>query len=150
MTPDTRTPQQTADASRATMLAKDAVLDLLGIEVIAVRPGRASVALTVRADMLNGFAICHGGLVATLADSAFAYACNSHGVPTVAAGFSIELLAPAKQGDRLVAEARELHRRGRSGLYDIEVQNQRGERIALFRGRSHTLAPRAEQSKESA
>jgi acyl-CoA thioesterase len=95
--------------------------------------------MTVRADMLNGFAICHGGLVATLADSAFAFACNAHNELTVASGFSIDLLAPSREGDVLTARARELSRAGRTGVYDVEVSNQRGERVALFRGRSYTM-----------
>jgi acyl-CoA thioesterase len=92
--------------------------------------------------MLNGFGICHGGLVATLADTAFAYACNAQGELTVASGFSIDLLAPAHEGDVLSAEAQELSRSGRTGLYDIAVRNQRGEHVAAFRGRSYTMKGR--------
>ncbi len=136
------TPDQTAQATRAAMLANDTVLRTLGIEVGEVGPGRAVARMTVRGDMLNGFAICHGGLVTTLADTAFAYACNSHDVLSVAAGFAVDLLAPSFEGDVLTATALEVSRSGRSGLCDVAVHNQRGERVALFRGRSHSLKGR--------
>lgn len=142
MTSEMPTPQQTAEAVRQAMLANDAVLCTLGIEIGAVGPGWASATMTVRADMLNGFAICHGGLVATLADTAFAYACNSYNELTLAAGFAVDLLAPSQAGDVLTAVACELSKSGRSGVYDIEVSNQRGERVAVFRGRSHTMKGR--------
>jgi acyl-CoA thioesterase len=129
-------------AVREAMEAGDAVLRLLGLRVEAVALGQATVAMPVRAEMLNGFGICHGGLVATLADTAFAYACNAQGELTVASGFGIDLLAPAHEGDLLTAEARELSRSGRTGLYDITVRNQRGETVAVFRGRSYTLKGR--------
>ena len=124
------------------MQAGDAVLQLLGLRIDTVGPGRAVVSMPVRADMLNGFGICHGGLVATLADTAFAYACNTQGELTVASGFSIDLLAPAHEGDVLSAEAHEVSRSGRTGLYDITVRNQRGEAVAAFRGRSYTMKGR--------
>jgi acyl-CoA thioesterase len=132
-------PQTTAEATRSAMLATDTVLRTLGITVPEVGPGSATATMTVRADMLNGFAICHGGLVSTLADTAFAYACNAYDQLTVASGFAIDLLAPSREGDVLTARAKELSRSGRTGVYDVEVHNQRGERIAVFRGRSHTL-----------
>jgi acyl-CoA thioesterase len=92
--------------------------------------------------MVNGHRICHGGIIFTLADSAFAFACNSHGDNTLAAAASIDFLAPAREGDSLTADARELWRAGRSGIYEITVSNQRGDRIALFRGRSHRIEGR--------
>lgn len=95
--------------------------------------------MTVRPDMLNGHGSCHGGLVFALADSAFAFACNSHNEATVAAAAAIDFLAAACNGDELAAEARELWRSRRNGIYEITVINQRGERIALFRGRSYRL-----------
>jgi acyl-CoA thioesterase len=95
--------------------------------------------MTVRRDMLNGHQTCHGGMIATLADSAFAFACNSYNELTVASGFSVDLLAPAREGDVLTATASEMSKAGRTGVYDVEVRNQRGERIAIFRGRSYTL-----------
>ena len=134
-----RTPQQTAEAVREGMFANDRACQALGIVVLGVGPGTASVQMTVRADMLNGHAICHGGLIATLADSAFAYACNSHGELTVASGFSIDFIAPARAGDVLIARSDEVATAGRTGVYDAVVMNQRGERIAVFRGRSHTM-----------
>jgi acyl-CoA thioesterase len=89
--------------------------------------------------MLNGHAICHGGFVFTLADSAFAFACNSHNQSSVAAGATIDFLAPAREGDELIAEAVELWRSRRSGIYEIIVTTDKGQRIALFRGRAHAL-----------
>ncbi len=136
------TPQEMAEGVRAAMLANDAVLRTLGIDVTDVAPGSAQTSMTVRADMLNGFAICHGGLVTTLADTAFAYACNSRNELSVASSFTVDLLAPSVLGDVLTARAHELSKSGRTGLYDIEVLNQRGERVAVFRGRSYTLKGR--------
>jgi len=98
--------------------------------------------MTVREDMLNGLDVCHGGLVTTLADSAFAFACNSRGHMTVAAGLTVELLAPSKKGDVLTARAFEVVSQGRTGVYDITVTNQRGETVALVRGRAHQLKDR--------
>ena len=136
------TPAAAPDAVRDAMQAGDAVLRLLGLRIEAIGLGRATVSMAVRADMLNGFGICHGGLVATLADTAFAYACNAQGELTVASGFSIDLLAPAHEHEVLTAEAHELSRSGRTGLYDITVRNQRGEAVAAFRGRSYTMKGR--------
>ena len=104
-----------------------------------VAPGRAEVTMEVRADMLNGHAICHGGFIFTLADSAFAYACNSYNLSTVASGCAIDFVAPAREGDVLTARAAERSAAGRTGVYDIEVVNQRGETIALFRGKSYRI-----------
>jgi acyl-CoA thioesterase len=112
---------------------------MLGMQVLAIGPGSATLRMTVRQDMLNGHDLCHGGIITTLADSAFAYACNAYNEITVASGFDIHLLAPAHEGDVLTAQAAELSRGGRSGLYEITVDNQRGEVIARFRGRSHTM-----------
>ena len=95
--------------------------------------------MTVLPSMLNGHGMCHGGLVFTLADTAFAHACNSHGPATVAAAASIDFLAPANEGDVLVAEAVEQHRRGRTGLYDVVVTGADGTVVARFHGRSHEL-----------
>ena len=139
---DESSPQALAEATRQAMLANDTVLATLGIAVPEVGPGTATATMVVRADMLNGFAICHGGLVATLADTAFAYACNAHNQLTVASGFDIQLLAPSRLGDVLSARAREMRRAGRSGIYDVEVCNQHGDCVALFRGRSHTAKGR--------
>lgn len=138
-TPDDRTPQQTADHVRERMFANDRATQALGMQVLAVSPGRATLTMTVREDMLNGHRTCHGGMISTLADSAFAFACNSHGELTVASGFAIDLLAPARLDDLLTARCVEVSKAGRTGVYDSEVTNQRGERIAVFRGRSYTL-----------
>jgi acyl-CoA thioesterase len=118
----------------------DRASQALGIHLLDVAPGSARTSMRVRADMVNGHRICHGGLLFALADSAFAFACNSYGDNVVAAAGSIDYLAPAREGDELTATARELWRSKRTGLYEIDVTNQRGERIALFRGRSHRVA----------
>ena len=133
------TPQQTAERVRDGMLAKDRTTRALGMRIIAVSPGGATLAMPVREDMLNGHDICHGGLIATLADSAFAFACNSYDELTVASSFSIDLIAPGRLGDVLTARCSEVSKAGRTGVYDTEVTNQRGERVAVFRGRSHTV-----------
>ena len=109
------------------------------MNVLEIGPGRATVTMTVRADMLNGHAICHGGFISTLADSAFAFACNSYDELTVASGFAIDFLAPARKDDLLTARCIEVSKAGRTGVYDAVVVNQRNERIAIFRGRSYTL-----------
>jgi acyl-CoA thioesterase len=101
--------------------------------------GYARLSMLVRADMVNGHGSCHGGVLFSLADSAFAFACNSYNAITVAAGATIDFLMPALQGDELTAVANEVWRSRRSGVYDVSVMNQRQERIALFRGRSHQL-----------
>ena len=132
-------PQQLAERVRDHMWAGDRASRALGMEVLAVGPGTATLRMTVREDMLNGHAICHGGLVTTLADSAFAFACNTYDELTVASGFSVDLVAPGRLGDVLTARAVEVNKAGRTGVYDIEVRNQRGERVAVFRGRSYTM-----------
>lgn len=131
--------QRIAEAVRDRMLADDRASRALGMEITAIGPGRATAMMTVRADMLNGFALCHGGLITTLADSAFAFACNSHNELTVASGISIDIMIPGREGDVLTANAEEVSRAGRTGVYDVEVRNQRGERVAVFRGRSYTV-----------
>ena len=140
-TPSTASPdaQHLAEQVRDAMWADDTACKTLGMQVVSVAPGQAVVQMPVRADMLNGHAICHGGLITTLADSAFAYACNSYNELTVASGFSVDLLAPGRLGDVLTASAVELSKSGRTGVYDVVVHNQRGERICAFRGRSYTL-----------
>jgi acyl-CoA thioesterase len=131
--------QALAERVAAEMWAKDVASHKLGLRLVRVAPGEAEVAMAVRADMLNGHAICHGGFIFTLADSAFAYACNSYNQVTVASGCAIDFLAPAREGDVLHAVGRERSSSGRTGVYDIEVANERGERIALFRGKSYRL-----------
>ncbi|MDZ5456048.1 hydroxyphenylacetyl-CoA thioesterase PaaI [Azohydromonas lata] len=138
----TATPQEVAERVRAGMFAEDRAAQALGMQVTDIGPGRATLAMAVREDMLNGHAICHGGLIATLADTAFAYGCNAHGELTVASGFSVDFVAPGRLGDVLTARCVEVSRAGRTGVYDVTVDNQRGERIAVFRGRSYTAKGR--------
>jgi acyl-CoA thioesterase len=120
------------------MMAADAASRALGIELVETAAGRAVTRMTVRADMVNGHAIAHGGLIFALADTAFACACNSFGPVTVAAAAEIVFVAPAHAGDELVAEAVVRTRFGRSGVYDVTVRRA-GQVIAEFRGRSHQL-----------
>jgi acyl-CoA thioesterase len=134
-----RTPQQLAEHVRDGMFANDRASKALGMRIVEVGPGRAVLEMTVRETMVNGHDLCHGGLIATLADSAFAFACNSYNELTVASGFSIDLLAPGKLGDVLTARCTEVSKSGRTGVYDAVVTNQRGERVAIFRGRSYTM-----------
>jgi acyl-CoA thioesterase len=122
------------------MLAYDIATRSLGIEISDVDSGRATATMTVRPDMSNGHGICHGGYVFLLADTAFAFACNTHGTTTVAAGADVEFLSPVAVGDRLVARAEEVVLRGRSGLYDVVVTRD-DEVVAAFRGRSRALKP---------
>jgi acyl-CoA thioesterase len=131
--------QRTAERATAALFADDRASQALGMRITGVRPGWARVVMLVRADMVNGHGLCHGGLVFALGDSAFAFACNSHNDSTVAAAATIDFLAVAREGDELIAEASELWRTRRNGLYEIVVTNQRGERIALFRGRSYRI-----------
>jgi acyl-CoA thioesterase len=134
--------QRVAEAVGVGMLANDRASRALGMTVDAIAPGSATLSMPVRDDMLNGFEICHGGFITLLADSAFAFACNSRNALTVAAGLNIEFIASAQRGDVLTARADEVHLNGRTGLYDIEVVNQRGERVAMVRGRSHRMKDR--------
>lgn len=144
------TPQHAAEAVGRAMFAADAASQALGMQLLEIAPGRAVMTLTVRADMLNGFAICHGGLIATLADSAFAFACNSHNHLTVASGFGIDILQSARLGDELTATAETVSQGRTAGLYDVTVRNQGGEVVALFRGRSHQLKGRTVLKEEPA
>ena len=131
--------QQRAERAAGALYARDRASQALGMRLTAVRPGWARVTMRVRGDMVNGHQVCHGGLLFALADSAFAFACNSHNESTVAAAASIDFLAGAREGDELTAEASELWRTRRNGIYEISIHNQRGERIALFRGRSYRI-----------
>ena len=128
-----------ARRSADVMWSGDAASRMLGMSVVSVGPGAATVSMTVREDMVNGWGTAHGGLVAALADSAFAVACNSHGVVTVAAGFDVTFLEATRPGDELVAVAVERALRGRSGLYDVTV-TRAGDAtvVAEFRGRSRS------------
>jgi acyl-CoA thioesterase len=130
------TPQELATAAAQTMYRNDPTSRALGMELEAVRPGYARMSMTVREDMLNGHRICHGGLMFTLCDSTFAFACNSYNINTVAAGCSIEFMQPVQLGERLTAEATEQVLSGRHGVYDIRLTNGAGAVVALFRGKS--------------
>ena len=121
------------------MYAADRASRQLGIEISDVSPGCATAAMVVREDMVNGHGICHGGYVFTLADTAFAFACNTYNERTVAAGADINFLAPVNAGDKLSATAVERSRRGRSGIYDVTVRTADGTVVAEFRGRSRSL-----------
>ena len=136
------TPQEAqalAERVAAGMYERDRASQAMGMQIGAIGPGYAELTMTVRADMLNGHAICHGGFIFTLADSAFAFACNSYNLTTVASGCAIDFVAPAREGDVLAAMARERSVSGRTGVYDIEVTNQRGETLAYFRGKSYRI-----------
>lgn len=132
-------PQALAEATANNMYARDHATQALGIKIINIKPGVASMQMMVQKTMLNGHQTCHGGYIFTLADSAFAFACNSYNIQAVAAGCSIEYLAPAYEHDVLTAQAHEQSRTGRTGIYDVAVMNQEGKKIALFRGKSHQL-----------
>jgi acyl-CoA thioesterase len=133
------TPQQIAERCAEIMWPDDHAARGLGMVIVAVGPGSARLCMTVRQDMVNGHGTCHGGFIFALADSTFAYACNSHNIRAVAAGVDINFVAPAHLGDQLVADGRARHQGGRSGVYDIEVSNQDGKLIAVFRGRSSRI-----------
>jgi acyl-CoA thioesterase len=132
---------QLAQAVGESMFAADAASrDFLQMKLVSCEPGRAVMRMTVRECMLNGHRICHGGLIFTLADSTFAFACNSYNKVAVAAGCSIEFLKPGQLGDELTCEGVEQTLQGRHGIYDMKVSNQHGEVIAMFRGKSAQIA----------
>jgi acyl-CoA thioesterase len=137
------TPEQIAQAVLADLWAKDRASQAMGMEVRTIGPGQATVTMVVRADMLNGHGTCHGGLIAMLADSAFAFACNASNEVTVASGFSIDFVAPVRLGDVLAAHCVEVSRGSRTGVYDTVVTEQGGRCVAVFRGRSYTLKGKA-------
>jgi acyl-CoA thioesterase len=132
-------PQALADAVAQAMWSRDHATQALGMQLEAVGPGSATLSMPVRPDMVNGHRICHGGLIFTLADSAFAYACNSRNQNTVASACHIDFLAPAREGDVLEAEAVERSASGRTGVYDITVRVRGGKTVALFRGKSYRI-----------
>ena len=133
------TPEELASACAKAMWAEDQASQKLGLVLESVKPGEATIAVTVTETMANGHATCHGGYMFTLADSAFAFSCNTYNQRTVAQHVSITYIAPAFEGDRLTATAREVSRKGRGGIYDVRVTNQNGETIAEFRGHSRTV-----------
>jgi acyl-CoA thioesterase len=134
------TPQERAAQVGITMFAADvAARETMGMEIVSVEPGRAVLRMVVKPLHLNGHQICHGGFIFTLADTTFAYACNSHNKNAVAAGCSIEFLKPGHDGDVLTCEGVEQTLQGRHGIYDMKVSNQKGEVIAMFRGKSAVI-----------
>lgn len=132
-------PQQLAELAANAMYRADQASQALGIQLVSVTPGNAVMAMTVRSDMINGHKVCHGGFVFSLADSAFAFACNSRNQATVASGCTIDFLAPAFEGDVLTATAQEYSLAGRTGIYDVHVTNQNGDKVAVLRGRSYRI-----------
>jgi acyl-CoA thioesterase len=136
----TKDAQALAELAGKTMYERDPASKGLGMTLDDIRPGYARMSMRVRPDMLNGHASCHGGFIFTLADSAFAFACNSHNFNTVGAGCTIDYLAPGREGDVLTAEAQEQALLGKTGVYDVTVTNAEGKMIALFRGKSHRVS----------
>ena len=133
-------PQALAELAGKTMYERDPASQALGMTLDVIRPGYARMRMRVREDMLNGHGTCHGGFIFMLADSAFAFACNSHNFNTVGAGCTIDYLAPGRPGDVLAAEAVEQALSGKTGVYDVVVTDQDGRKVALFRGKSHRVA----------
>jgi acyl-CoA thioesterase len=131
--------QSVAERVRDHMWAADRASQAMGMRVEAIGPGACTMTMTVREDMLNGYGTCQGGLLSTLADSCFAFACNAYNEITVASGFNVEIVAPGRLGDVLTATAVEISKAGRLGVYDVDVRNQRDERVVAFRGRSYTM-----------
>ncbi len=133
------TPQDLAEASAQAMWNDDSASQRLGMVLDHIAPGQATLSMTITDAMSNGHGNCHGGYIFTLADSAFAFACNSYNQMAVAQHCSITYLIPGRIGDRLTATATETSRRGRSGIYDIRITNQDGDHVAEFRGHSRTV-----------
>jgi len=131
--------QAIAERVRDHMWSTDRASQAMGMHVAAIGPGSCTMTMAVREDMLNGYGTCQGGLMTTLADSCFAFACNAYNEITVAAGFDVQIIAPGKLGDVFTAVAVEVSKTGRLGVYDVDVRNQRDERVLAFRGRSYTM-----------
>lgn len=144
------TPEQIAEIVARRMWAEDRATRHLGIKRLETGPGYARLRMAVRPEMTNGHGICHGGYIFLLADSCFAFACNSRNQRTVAAGAEVHFLAPALEGDVLTAEGREQHLAGRSGVYDMAVRDQSGKLVALLRGKSATIPGRFVSDEELA
>ena len=133
------TPQELAEASAQAMWDNDRASQRLGMKIEHIAPGQATLSMTVTEAMTNGHDNGHGGYIFTLADSGFAFACNTYNAVTVGQQASINYVAPARLGDRLTATAREVSRNGRSGVYDVDVTNQDGRLVAHFRGLSRAV-----------
>ncbi|MBO6816123.1 MAG: hydroxyphenylacetyl-CoA thioesterase PaaI [Rhizobiaceae bacterium] len=139
MSSDQLSPDDMARACADSMWSTDNASKGLGMEILRISSGQADLKMTVRDDMTNGHKICHGGFIFTLADSAFAFACNGYNQYAVAQRCGIDFIAPAYAGDELTAKAKERNRSGRSGIYDVQVTNQDGAVIAELRGNSRTI-----------
>lgn len=132
--------QDLAEATATAMFARDRAAQALEMNIVRVQPGSALLTMKVRGDMVNGHHICHGGMLFSLADTAFAYACNSYNRNTVASACHIDFLASAKEGEMLEAEAVERSAAGRTGVYDVTIKVVGGKTIALFRGKSYRIS----------
>lgn len=132
-------PQEIAEACAKAMWETDHASQHLNMKIEHIAPGEATLSMEITKVMANGHGNCHGGYIFTLADSAFAFACNTYNQVTVAQQCNVTYLNPGRIGDRLIAEAREVYRRGRSGVYDIRIKNQAGDHVAEFRGHSRTV-----------
>lgn len=128
-----------ARACSDAMEANDRASRMMGIKIVDTKAGQAVLTMQVRNDMLNGHDVCHGGMLFTLADTAFAHACNNTNKVTLASGCTIDFLAPAYAGETLTATALERSRSGRTGVYDVEIHNPDGKLVATFRGRSYQI-----------
>ena len=135
--------QQIAERTREVLWRDDFASQALGMEFLELRPGYAKLAIVVRRDMLNGFGLCHGGLLTTFGDTAMAFASNSHNEMAVATHIAIDFVAPARLDDRLIAEAREVARTKRTGVYDMTITNQQGSLVAMLRGRVQRIPGKA-------
>lgn len=135
----TLSPQALAEACADAMWSGDATSQRLGMRIDRIAPGEATLSMAITEMMLNGHGLAHGGFIFSLADSAFAFACNGYNQRTVGHQASITYIAPGRLGERLTAVARELSRTGRNGIYDVHITNERGEPVAEFRGHSRTV-----------
>lgn len=133
------TPQELAQACADSMFTRDQASQQLGMQIVSVAPGQAVLTMPVTSKMIQGHGACHGGYLFTLADSAFAFACNTYDKATVASGCNIEYINPAVEGDVLTATAKERSRGNRTGVYDITITNQKNEVVVFFRGKSYQV-----------
>lgn len=137
---ENQNPQSLAEACAKAMWAEDRASQALGMQIEKIAPGEAMLSMTVRADMTNGHGICHGGFIFTLADSTFAFACNTYDQRTVAQQCAVTFIEPVWQGEVLTAHAVERNRAGRGGIYDVTVRDSKSKVVAEFRGHSRTIA----------
>lgn len=143
------TPQELAQACADSMFSRDQASQHLGMQIVSVAPGEAVLTMPVTSNMVQGHGACHGGYLFTLADSAFAFSCNTYDKATVASGCNIDYINPAFAGDLLTATAKERSRGRRTGVYDITITNQKGEVVVLFRGKSYQVSGSVRRLEES-